>query len=70
VGEKTFFTVLVESAGPEESFIQVFWAWAGHLGAAIERVLRAWMVYSELIGGGLVKHIFILRYKKRPTWNQ
>jgi hypothetical protein len=41
VGEKTFFTVLVESSGPGESFIQVFWAWAGHLGEAIGRVLRA-----------------------------
>ena len=39
--EKSFFTVLVESVGPEESFIQAFWAWANHPGEAIERVLRA-----------------------------
>jgi hypothetical protein len=41
VGEKTFFTVIIESAAAEESFIQVFWSWANHLGEAIERVLRA-----------------------------
>lgn len=39
--EKTFFTILVESAGPEESFIQVFWSWANHLGKAIDKVVRA-----------------------------
>ncbi|HEY6186880.1 MAG TPA: hypothetical protein VIW80_04315 [Pyrinomonadaceae bacterium] len=39
--EKTFFTILVESAAPEESFVQVFWSWANHLGEAIDKVLRA-----------------------------
>jgi hypothetical protein len=41
MGEKTFFTILIESHAPEESFIQVFWSWANHLGEAIEKVLKA-----------------------------
>jgi hypothetical protein len=41
VKKKTFFTILVESAGPEKSFIQVFWSWANHLGEAIDKVIRA-----------------------------
>jgi hypothetical protein len=41
VEDKTFFTILVESPGPDYSFIRVFWAWADHLGVAIERVLRS-----------------------------
>lgn len=39
--DKTFFTILIESRGSEESFIQAFWSWADHLGGAIDRVLRA-----------------------------
>lgn len=38
---KTFFTILIESPMPQDSFVQVYWAWADHLGEAIERVLRA-----------------------------
>ncbi len=38
---KTFFTILIESVGPEQSFIQVFWVWSKHPGEGIEKVLRA-----------------------------
>jgi hypothetical protein len=39
--DKTFFTVMIESIDVQHSFIQVFWTWAKHPGAAIERVLMA-----------------------------
>lgn len=41
MGDKTFFTVMIESVEPEQSFIQVFWAYANHPGKAIQKVLRA-----------------------------
>ena len=39
--DKTFFTVMIESVEPEQSFIQVFWTYANHPGKAIQKVLRA-----------------------------
>ncbi len=39
--DKTFFTVMIESIEPEQSFIQVFWTSGKHPGKAIEKVLRA-----------------------------
>jgi hypothetical protein len=41
MNDKTFFTVTIESAESEQSFIQVFWTWASHLGEAIDKILRA-----------------------------
>ena len=41
LADKTFFTVMIESVGPEQSFIQLFWTSADHPGHAIRKVLRA-----------------------------
>ena len=41
MGDKTFFTVMIESVEPEHSFIQLFWTYGNHAGEAIEGVLRA-----------------------------
>jgi hypothetical protein len=41
MGDRSFFIVFITSTGPEESFIQVFWAWAEHPGEAVDKVLAA-----------------------------
>ncbi|HEX6044664.1 MAG TPA: hypothetical protein VFZ22_09270 [Pyrinomonadaceae bacterium] len=41
MADKTFFTVMIESVEPEQSFIQVFWTSADHPGQAIQKILRA-----------------------------
>lgn len=38
---KTFYTILIESEeSSDEFFVQVFWTWAEHIGAAISSVLK------------------------------
>ena len=41
VTDKDFYTVMIESEEPEESFVQLFWTHANHPGEAIDKILRA-----------------------------